>query len=804
MPLTPKLILIAIFSTAALAQSQTTAWRDSSLHVDYPGIIGRSDIVLAQPNRLANQAIPLGNGRLGVAIWSPGGLTNGPTDALTIQLNRVDTLPNRLALAQLTLPGLAALANAPDYSGRLDLYNAEFHEQGAGMKATTYVEPGSDNLIIDVTGADPAKLQTATLHLPSERTPKAEIAGSIAILSDSWLDNKQPGHSDRSFGTLAAVTADARSVTAKVSAANTVAITFQPYPDGHFRILVAGPHFDGNSGPAAKVAAKSLSQVPKNEQAVTQNREWWHTYWHHADFMKITSSDGVGEYMENLRTLYLFASAAQSRSEYPGTQAGIADLFSSVSTHHWDPAAFWHWNLRMMVAANISAGVPEQNLPYFNLYRSNLESIEAWTKLHMNGKPGICIPETMRFNGPGYEYEEWDDPTPIVALNCAADSKPYYNARTISTGAEVSLWIWQQYLATNDLEFLKHNYPVMREATRFLLSYATPGQDGLTHTTPSNAHETMWDQTDPTTDVSARKALFAANIAAAKKLGIDADLVTQLQSELPKVPELPRTEAITPKTLLISSADNSDDVIAVSYQPASENHNVENIGLEPVWPYDLISDNSPLFAVARRTYEHRPYPVNQDWSYDPIQAARLQLPDEVESTLVKLTEQYQQFINGFANWGGTNGEFYIEQEGVTAAALQEALVQDYDGLIRVNPSFPHNWDVDGQVSVRGDTKVGVQIHSGKTETVVIESGENGKIQIRNPWPDSAVTILSGKQPVLTLKAASVLSFPVTKGKQYLLQPTTHTTVDLPYAEISGTPATTAKRLGQVQIGLSAR
>ena len=59
------------------------------------------------------------------------------------------------------------------------------------------------------------------------------------------------------------------------------------------------------------------------------------------------------------------------------------------------------------------------------------------------------MPETMRFNGEGIEYESSWKPISI-GRDCDADFKPYYNARTLSTGAEVSLWIWQQYLATND------------------------------------------------------------------------------------------------------------------------------------------------------------------------------------------------------------------------------------------------------------------------------------------------------------------------------------------------------------------
>jgi hypothetical protein len=51
------------------ASNRTTAWHDGGFHVDVAGVIGRSDIVLGQANVDAAEALPLGNGRLGVAVW---------------------------------------------------------------------------------------------------------------------------------------------------------------------------------------------------------------------------------------------------------------------------------------------------------------------------------------------------------------------------------------------------------------------------------------------------------------------------------------------------------------------------------------------------------------------------------------------------------------------------------------------------------------------------------------------------------------------------------------------------------------
>lgn len=786
------LVFLAFLSGEALVISaqSTTAWQQGGFHIDTAGVLGRSAIVLERPNVEAGQAMPLGNGRLGVAVWS--------ADGFTAQLNRADTLPDRYSPGQVIIPGLSPLTRAKDYSGRLDLYNGEFREEGAGMAATAYVQPNSDTLIIDVTGASPDVPQRAELKLWQPRTPQAEAKGEIGWLSQSWLDNRNPESSGRAFGSLSAVTVQGRNVSAVVTNSLTVTISFKPYADGHFRVLVASPHYDGKEDPA------TLIHPAFAENAPAAHKVWWNNFWGRAAAIKITSADGSGEYMENLRNIYFFVAAAEKGVEYPGSQAGVADMVSSArDAHRWDSSAFWHWNLRMMVAANLSAGLPELNAPYFNLYRENLASIEDWTKQHMTGRPGSCVPETMRFNGRGIEYESSWKPISI-GRDCDADSKPYYNARTLSTGAEICLWVWQQYLASNDRQFLADNYPIMASSARFLLAYQKPGPDGLLHTSPSNAHETQWDVTDPTTDIAATRALYPVTIEAATLLGKDPELIQQLQAALPKIPPFPRTQASGRRTLLQPSADNDgQDVIAESYLSDAPNQNSENIGLEPVWPYDLIGDTSPLFDLAKRTYKHRLFSAVADWSYDPIQSARLGLGDEVKSTLIQVTELSQHSPNGLANWDAEYGEFYVEQVGVVAAALQEALVQDYDGLIRIAPAVPVGWDFEGNVFVRGKTKVDVQVRNGTVTTAVIEAGTTQLYKVRNPWPGQSVDVISGKNgKKVTNTDKSVLTFHGEAGQSYLIERVSSPTSAQRFQPVSGTPAHATKKLGQVQIGLS--
>lgn len=127
-------------------------------------------------------------------------------------------------------------------------------------------------------------------------------------------------------------------------------------------------------------------------------------------------------------------------------------------------------------------------------------------------------------------------------------------------------------------------------------------------------------------------------------------------------------------------------MLGQSSQPTASVHNVENDGLEAVWPYDLIGDNSALATLAQRTYTSRVNVANPDWSFDAVQAARLGLSSQVASELVSLTEKYQAYPDGLGSWQGGNGsEPYIEQGANVALALNESLVQDYDGLLRMAP-----------------------------------------------------------------------------------------------------------------------
>jgi hypothetical protein len=783
---------VATNGPAALAATNTTAWQNGGFVVDTPNVVRRSNIVLARANTAASEFVPLGNGTLGAAAWAANGFT--------AQLNRNDTFPNRKSPGWVTIPGLVGLTGASDFTSRLDLYDGTLYQSGGGMTLRAYVRADTSQLVVDVTGADPNTTQTAQVQLWSSRTPSAQASGTVATLSETWTDSGVTGASGQTFGTLAGISAGGRDVTASTPDSRTGKVSFRPNSDGSFRVIAVSPAWTGGDAISTTRTLLGSDLTRTSADLAAGHLAWWHAYWNSVGLIRISSADGSGEYFENMRTLYLYDIAASNRGSLPGSQAGEANLFNpSQDSQPWYPAGYWFWNLRMYVQADISAGAFSLNTPVFDLYRNNIDNIAAWTTAHYPGRQGLCVPETMRFNGNGY-YAPGQ-----AESNASCDSliTPSYNSQTVTTGAEIGLWVWQTYLMTDDRSFLTRYYPLMKGAAQFLLSNATTGSDGLLHTT-SNAHETQWAVNDPTTDVTAMRALFPVVVSAAQTLGADADLVSALRTAIPKIRPLPRTDTATKTQVLDPSSDASGtNMIALSAQPTATQHNAENVGLEPVWPYGLIGDSGSDSDLGKRTFTYRSYVTRSDWSYDALQAARLGLGDQMRTAMTANVAKYQVFPNGMASWNAQPQTPYLEQLGVNAAAIGEGLVQDYDGILRIAPGWPSSWDADGTVYIQHKGKAHVQIRSGTLVTVAVEAGTSGDITVRNPWPGQNVMVVDGSGgTVLSGQNGATLTIAARSGTSYLIERPSALTTSLPFAAVSGSPATTPKSLGSRVIGLS--
>jgi Bacterial Ig-like domain len=797
----------ATAAAGTAAGTATTAWSNGSFGLNPGGVVSRSDIVLGQPNLNPAASIPLGNGALGAAAWAANGFT--------AQLNRSDTMPSRKSPGQVNIPGLSVISHAADFKGRLDLTDGVLEESGGGMSMKAWVSTSKDELVVDVKGANPDITQTASIYLWSGRNPTAAVSGNIGTLAETWVDDSGYGASGQTFGSLSAITAGGRDVSASVAGPEKVQVSFKPDADGGFRVVVGSPGWKGgDAAPAASELLGNDAEVAEPALLNQQNR-WWGNFWAHSGLVEMHSTDGSAAYIENLRTLYLYDAAASSKAgTYFGSQAGEADMFDwSGDKQTWAPNEYWIWNLRGEISANMSSGNYQLNTPVFDMYINDLPAIEAWTKAQMGGLPGACVPETMSFNGNGY----YNDGPVASDGSCALAASPQWNAEDITSGPEMSLYMWEQYLGTGDLAFLKRAFPFMEATAQFLLAYQHTGPDGLLHAV-ANAHETQWAVQDPTTDIAADQTIFPIIARAAELVGDKASndsLLAQFAKALTEIPPYPRTDEATRTKLLnpgytqaeTQAADAAGtDMTAISYQPAAQRYNGENIELEPLWPWNRVSDqDAGLFALEQRSYTNRPNAGGNDWSYDAVDAARLEQPAQVESDLVSLTESHQVYPNGLADIGSTVGyQPYQEQSANVAAAAGEALAQDYDGVIRFAPAWPAGWDGSGTVYIQHNDKVDVQVGNGQLTTAAIEAGSSGDLRVKNPWPGQQVQVVSGTgshQAVVPSTTGAIITVPVTAGGSYLVERVAAPTTALPYAPVTGTAATTDKHLGKVQIGL---
>ncbi len=800
---------VAVSIQPAGAATVTTAWQNGSFSLNPSGVVSESDIVLGAANTASSQSLPLGNGSLGVAAWAANGFT--------AQLNRSDTMPYRLSPGQVNIPGLSTMTSASNFSGTLDLYNGVLDETGGGMSLQAWVPAGKDELIVSVTGANPSTQETATLNLWSGRSPATAASGAIGSLAQTWVDNSQTGNSGQTFGAMAAITAGGQNVAASVVNSTQVKVTFNPNSDGSFRVIIASPKWTGGTPASTASSLIGGDTTATTSSLLATQSSWWNSYWASSGLIQASSSDGSAQYMENLRTLYLYDEAASMKSgAYPGSQAGVADMFAyDQDQQDWYPAGYWLWNLRGQISANMSSGNFGNNLPIFGMYLGDLPAIESWTSAQMGGKPGACVPETMRFNGNGY----YNGGSASSGASCATASSPTYNALNVVSGAEIAMDIWQQYQDTGSLSFLQQYYPVMEQAATFLLAYQSVGSDGFLHAV-ANAHETQWAVQDPTDDIAADQALFPAVISAATLLNTDSSLVSQLRTAegeiepYPRVSQSSQTQLLNSQPTSASAAASADaggsDVIGMSYQPSAATHNSENIGLEPVFPYGVIGDSTTvngdnLTALVDRTYNSKPNTDSNDWSFDAVDAARLDMGSQVSTDLVNNTEKYQTYISGLAAFNpGSSDEPYIEQQSTVATALDEALATDYDGTLRFAPAWPSGWNGSGTVYVQGGSKVDVQVEGGTIATAAIQAGTTGSMTVRNPWPGQQAEVVNGSSGAVVVGAttASTFSVAVTAGSSYLVEQVSSPTTSLPFAQVTGSQSTAAKHLGSVSIGLN--
>jgi len=316
-------------------------------------------------------------------------------------------------------------------------------------------------------------------------------------------------------------------------------------------------------------------------------------------------------------------------------------------------------------------------------------------------------------------------------------------------GAWLSLHFWDHYDFTRDREFLRtRGYPVLKEATEFLLDYMVPDRDGKLVTGPSISPENQYKLADgtaaslvmgPYMDTEIAHALFSRTIQASEILGVDAEFRARVQDARSKLPPL----KIGKFGQLQEWREDYDE------RDPGHRHISHLFALHP--GNQITPRGTPELARAARVTLERRLAAGgggTGWSRAWIVNfwARLEEGNKAHENLVTLLGNSTQ-----PNMLDSHPPFQIDGNFGATAGIVEMLLQSHAGEIVILPALPSAWPsgfVRG-LRTRGAIGIDVRWDAGKaTEVRFRPEVSEGQVFIRAPKGQRVVSISSEGNSIL--------------------------------------------------------